>query len=85
MYAKFENNPCINTQVIDRKWCGRTDGQTDTEGYNIIPRHTLVAGYKKVGKWVVTNVNFDQSSSPSHTSQLVPTGNMLRKLHYLVL
>ena len=23
------------------------DGQTDTEGYNIIPRHTLVAGYKK--------------------------------------
>ena len=27
---------------------GRTDGRTDTEGYNIIPRHTLVAGYKKV-------------------------------------
>ena len=26
---------------------GRTDGRTDTEGYNIIPRHTLVAGYKK--------------------------------------
>ena len=25
---------------------GRTDGRTDTEGYNIIPRHTLVAGYK---------------------------------------
>ena len=24
---------------------GRTDGRTDTEGYNIIPRHTLVAGY----------------------------------------
>ena len=24
----------------------RTDGRTDTEGYNIIPRHTLVAGYK---------------------------------------
>ena len=24
-----------------------TDGRTDTEGYNIIPRHTLVAGYKK--------------------------------------
>ena len=23
-----------------------TDGRTDTEGYNIIPRHTLVAGYK---------------------------------------
>ena len=23
------------------------DGRTDTEGYNIIPRHTLVAGYKK--------------------------------------
>ena len=23
-----------------------TDGQTYTEGYNIIPRHTLVAGYK---------------------------------------
>ena len=27
---------------------GRTDGRTDTEGYNIIPRHTLVAGYKNV-------------------------------------
>ena len=26
---------------------GRTDRRTDTEGYNIIPRHTLVAGYKK--------------------------------------
>ena len=25
-----------------------TDRRTDTEGYNIIPRHTLVAGYKKV-------------------------------------
>ena len=23
------------------------DRRTDTEGYNIIPRHTLVAGYKK--------------------------------------
>ena len=29
MYAKFEKNPWINTQVIDRKWCGRTDGRTD--------------------------------------------------------
>ena len=51
MYAKFEKIPWINTQVIDRKWWawtdGRTDGRTDTEGYNIIPRHTLVAGYKK--------------------------------------
>ena len=27
---------------------GRTDRRTDTEGYNIIPRHTLVAGYKKI-------------------------------------
>ena len=27
---------------------GRTDGRTDTEGYNIIPRHTLVAGYKNL-------------------------------------
>ena len=27
---------------------GRTDGRTDTEGYNIIPRHTLVAGYNKL-------------------------------------
>ena len=25
---------------------GRTDGRTDTERYNIIPRHNLVAGYK---------------------------------------
>ena len=25
---------------------GRTDRRTDTEGYNIIPCHTLVAGYK---------------------------------------
>ena len=40
---------------------------------------------KTVGKWMVINVKFDQSSSPSHTSPLVPTGNMLRKLHYLVL
>ena len=23
-----------------------TDGRTDTEAYNIIPRHTLVTGYK---------------------------------------
>ena len=30
----------------DRPTDGRTDGRTDTEGYNIIPRHTLVAGYK---------------------------------------
>ena len=29
---------------------GRTDRRTDTEGYNIIPRHTLVAGYKN-GKY----------------------------------
>ena len=29
---------------------GQTDGRTDTEGYNIIPRHTLVAGYKNVNK-----------------------------------
>ena len=28
---------------------GRTDRRTDTEGYNIIPRHTLVAGYKVAG------------------------------------
>ena len=39
---------------------------------------------KRVGKWMVINVSFDQSSSPSHTSPLVPTGNMLRKLHYLL-
>ena len=26
----------------------RTDRRTDTEGYNIIPRHTLVAGYNDV-------------------------------------
>ena len=25
---------------------GRTDGQTDTERYNIIPQHLSVAGYK---------------------------------------
>ena len=28
MYAKFEKIPWINTQVIDRKWWARTDGQT---------------------------------------------------------
>ena len=54
MYAKFEKIPWINTQVIDRKWWartdGRTDGRTDTEGYNIIPRHTLAAGYKNQEK-----------------------------------
>ena len=27
---------------------GRMDRRTDTERYNIIPRHTLVAGYKKL-------------------------------------
>ena len=34
----------------DRRTDGRTDGQTDTQnfgGYNIIPRHFLVAGHKK--------------------------------------
>ena len=31
----------------DGRTDGRTDRRTDTEGYNIIPRHTLVAGYKK--------------------------------------
>ena len=30
----------------DRRTDGRTNRRTDTEGYNIIPRHTLVAGYK---------------------------------------
>ena len=30
----------------DGRTDGQTDGRTDTEGYNIIPRHTLVAGYK---------------------------------------
>ena len=32
----------------DGRTDGRTDRRTDTEGYNIIPRHTLVAGYKKI-------------------------------------
>ena len=32
----------------DGRTDGQTDGRTDTEGYNIIPRHTLVAGYKKI-------------------------------------
>ena len=38
---------------------GRTDGRTDTEGYNIIPRHTLVAGYKntKVELLIVLSIN----------------------------
>ena len=34
----------------DRQTDGRTDGRTDTQnfrGYNIIPRHFLVAGHKK--------------------------------------
>ena len=30
-----------------------TDGRTDTEGYNVIPRHTLVAGYKKVASFIL--------------------------------
>ena len=59
MYAKFEKNPWINTQVIDRKWWARTDGRTDgrtdrrtdTEGYNIIPRHTLWRGIKRPKQW----------------------------------
>ena len=34
----------------------RTDGRTDTEGYNIIPRHTLVAGYKNITKIQIPNV-----------------------------
>ena len=29
MYAKFEKNPWINTQVIDRKWWARTDRRMD--------------------------------------------------------
>ena len=33
---------------------GRTDRRTDTEGYNIIPRHTLVAGYKKEANGLIT-------------------------------
>ena len=32
----------------DGRTDGRTDRRTDTEGYNIIPRHTLVAGYNKL-------------------------------------
>ena len=35
---------------------GRTDGRTDTEGYNIIPRHTLVAGYKKAKQNWITEI-----------------------------
>ena len=31
------------------------DRRTDTEGYNIIPRHTLVAGYKNT-------MNLDQTA-----------------------
>ena len=37
---------------MDGRTVGRTDRRTDTEGYNIIPRHTLVAGYNKRRKHI---------------------------------
>ena len=55
MFARFDENPAMTLRVIketkryarmDGRTDGRTDRRTDTEGYNIIPRHTLVAGYK---------------------------------------
>ena len=50
MYAKFEKNSVnkyssYRSEMVSTD--GWTDGRTDTERYNIIPRHTLVAGYKK--------------------------------------
>ena len=49
MYAKFEKKSVnkyssYRSEMVSTD--GPTDGRTDTEGYNIIPRHTLVAGYK---------------------------------------
>ena len=43
-----------------------TDGRTDTEGYNIIPRHTLVAGY---------NNNDDADGD------MIPVSTMLPRRH----
>ena len=41
------------------------DGRTDTEGYNIIPRHTLVAGYKKVSLYpCIADITFCHIKAP---------------------
>ena len=44
----------------------RTDGRTDTEGYNIIPRHTLVAGYKKSAEQTKSVVNIVKIFTKMH-------------------
>ena len=45
---------------------GRTDRRTDTEGYNIIPRHTLVAGYKNAYKQLFYAKKMKHPSTPSN-------------------
>ena len=47
-----------------------TDGRTDTEGYNIIPRHTLVAGYNQRGKQCGSGSTvFSKRITPDSTGQ----------------
>ena len=44
---KFQHGPRKTVGVFLRRVDGRMDGQTDTSGYTIIPRHYLVAGYNE--------------------------------------
>ena len=67
----------------DGRTDGRTDRRTDTEGYNIIPRHTLVAGYKNRSFGVKSGMfgqtaEFGQRSCLFHTS-IIGIKNKLTK------
>ena len=44
-YSSYRSEMVSTDGWTDGRTDGRTDRRTDTEGYNIIPRHTLVAGY----------------------------------------
>ena len=51
---------------------GRTEGRTDTERYNIIPRHTLVAGYENLQKKnFFLKIGISIQSTHTHTSFMV--------------
>ena len=46
-YSSYRSEMVSTDGRTDGRTDERTDRRTDTEGYNIISRHTLVAGYKK--------------------------------------
>ena len=59
----------------------RTDGRTDTEGYNIIPRHTLVAGIKTLEKLFLRSTHC-LSQYYYHVCHLeIPKQMFLKSLH----